>query len=406
MEYVLMSRDIDVLRFRMNRFEEVVNLAKLVRIVLSDITILDDELLPLTLIPTEKGLRSWLLERKIPNNRAYVNTLLDAIADTDNPFRYLDITYGLSLNDTYWVRPATECISWANINLYDNPFSDVVASIAFTGEQSHIKGIVTTPEFTTNGMLKKCWHREGSEIFLYKGATPRYANGGLESLIEVYASQIADVMGLPHVPYKMAEFHGQQVCACPLFTSESIGYLPLSGLIDSDMTRDELILYEKQYDIASLYGIREFANMMVFDALIYNTDRHLNNFGVLVHNESNTILGAAPLFDHGNSLLYNLTDEEFFEVVSINTKNSQNRYREIHPLIGRSFWGLDFDTQAKLYLHDSHRAMLQRLLHFTFHRISSELITDTKLDALEQHIQQRALYFIELLNEKHINFAI
>lgn len=106
MEYVLMSRDVDVLRFRMNRFEEVVNLAKLVRIVLSDITILDDELLPLTLIPTEKGLRSWLLERKIPNNRAYVNTLLDAIADTDNPFRYLDITYGLSLNDTYWVRPA------------------------------------------------------------------------------------------------------------------------------------------------------------------------------------------------------------------------------------------------------------------------------------------------------------
>ena len=69
-----------------------------------------------------------------------------------------------------------------------------------------------------------------------------------------------------------------------------------------------------QHDIASLYGIIPFSDMMVFDALIHNTDRHLNNFGVLVDNESNRILGPAPLFDHGNSLFYNITNDEYTDL--------------------------------------------------------------------------------------------
>ena len=56
-----------------------------------------------------------------------------------------------------------------------------------------------------------------------------------------------------------------------------------------------------------------------------------------------------------------------------------------------SFWGLSFDTLAKLYLHDSHRAMLTPLLGFKFNRIPSDILTDTKLDILESYIQQRRL---------------
>ena len=55
-------------------------------------------------------------------------------------------------------------------------------------------------------MLRKCWHRENDVIHLYKGSTPRYANGGVEALSEVYASQIAATMGLKHVEYKLTTF--------------------------------------------------------------------------------------------------------------------------------------------------------------------------------------------------------
>lgn len=390
MDYILLNKDVPVLQFRIERHEEIVNLTTLVHMNITDLTIIDNVALPLNMQPTVKGLKNWLLQRKVPNNRTFVESLLDAISDTENPYRYLDVTYGLSLNDTFWVKPMSSSVSWSDVNLYNNPFSEIVAGIAFTGEDSHIKGIVTTPEYTTNGMLRKCWHRENDVIYLYKGSTPRYANGGLEALSEVYASQIAAAMGLAHVEYKLTTFHDQLVSACPLFTSEQIGYMPISGLLDEAMSRDELMLYDKQYDIASLYGIMPFSDMMVFDALIHNTDRHLNNFGVLINNKSNRILGPAPLFDHGNSLFYNITDDE---------------YSDLNAIKDISFWGLSFDTLAKLYLHDSHRSMLTPLLDFTFNRLPSDILTDKKLDLLESYIQQRAAYFIDLLDGEYINFT-
>ena len=42
--------------------------------------------------------------------------------------------------------------------------------------------------------------------------------------------------------------------------------------------------------------------MLVFDALIYNEDRHFGNFGVLRDNHSGKIIAPAPVFDNGLSL--------------------------------------------------------------------------------------------------------
>ena len=43
-------------------------------------------------------------------------------------------------------------------------------------------------------------------------------------------------------------------------------------------------------------------DMLVFDAIICNTDRHFGNFGFLVDNKTNMIIAPAPRFDHSNSL--------------------------------------------------------------------------------------------------------
>jgi hypothetical protein len=39
-------------------------------------------------------------------------------------------------------------------------------------------------------------------------------------------------------------------------------------------------------------------DMLVFDALIYNTDRHYGNFGVLRDNSDGKIIAPAPIFDN------------------------------------------------------------------------------------------------------------
>jgi hypothetical protein len=49
---------------------------------------------------------------------------------------------------------------------------------------------------------------------------------------------------------------------------------------------------------------------MLFDALILNTDRHLGNFGMLIDNESQKLIKAAPIFDNGLSFLNFIVQEK------------------------------------------------------------------------------------------------
>ena len=55
--------------------------------------------------------------------------------------------------------------------------------------------------------------------------------------------------------------------------------------------------------ITKIYGKEKIEDLMLFDSLIYNTDRHLGNLGMLVDNNTREILKPAPIFDNGNSIL-------------------------------------------------------------------------------------------------------
>ena len=48
-------------------------------------------------------------------------------------------------------------------------------------------------------------------------------------------------------------------------------------------------------------GQKFYEDMMAFDFLIGNIDRHFGNFGFLIDNHTGNILGTAPFFDHGKS---------------------------------------------------------------------------------------------------------
>ena len=135
-------------------------------------------------------------------------------------------------------------------------------------------------------MLAKCWRRREGQVELFKGGTEGAANTGFEPYSEYYASQIAEALGLDHVKYELEQFKGRLCSTCPLFTSEKIGFVPAGRLV----TRDEALQDPR------------FADVFFFDAIIFNTDRHLGNFGYLINNDTNEIVGAAPIFDNGYGL--------------------------------------------------------------------------------------------------------
>lgn len=55
----------------------------------------------------------------------------------------------------------------------------------------------------------------------------------------------------------------------------------------------------------------QIKSMLVFDAVIYNEDRHFDNFGVLRDNYSGAVIGAAPIFVNGLSLFNFAMPEDF-----------------------------------------------------------------------------------------------
>lgn len=246
------------------------------------------------------SLLSWIKHRSIPKNRAYVNNLLNIMGLSIN--RPLDIickSKGLSLNDNYWIVEEGYDGSFKDNNLYDNHFSRVLSEIAFTGDGSSRNLITSSPEYTTNGMLPKCWRRVNGTVYLYKGATSGFSNTGYEPYSEYYAYQIAEKLGIKAVEYNLSKWKGNLCSTCKLFTGKDESYIPVGRLITSGGYETAKKYYE---ELGGEY-LDSFKEMIVFDAIISNTDRHFGNFGFLVDNKTNKIMKPAPLFDHGNSLL-------------------------------------------------------------------------------------------------------
>ena len=62
-------------------------------------------------------LLAWINQRKAPKNRQFVNQIMNAIEDSRNPLKYVDISHALSLNDAYWITNDDIPAKWQEFNL-------------------------------------------------------------------------------------------------------------------------------------------------------------------------------------------------------------------------------------------------------------------------------------------------
>ena len=182
---------------------------------------------------SDAGLLKWLQRRVIPKNRAYVAEILKTFGLSVNDTKgIIDVCKGLSLNDSFWVVPHGFAGTFAQYNLYENRFSEILSLVAYTGIGQSDAAFTTSPELTTNGMLPKGWRFiEGDGIYLYKGGTSGAANTGNEPYSEFYASQIAEVMGLHAVRYELENWKGILASRCKLFTDIDTAYIPIDRIV-------------------------------------------------------------------------------------------------------------------------------------------------------------------------------
>ncbi len=341
------------------------------------------DLFPLDLELTNDGLAKWLKHRTIPKNRAYVHNFLSKCGlNINRPMTIIKVSKGLSLNDCYWVVEEGFEGTYDKYNLYDNRFSQVLALIAFTGYGSSIRtSLASCPEFTTNGMLPKCWRRKDGKILLYKGGTSGASNTGNEPYSEYYAAQVAKVLGVNAIEYGLSQWKGELCSTCELFTSKEYSFLPVGRVVTSGGMKAVREYYEK----LGQSFVDALNDMLVLDAIIMNTDRHFGNFGFIVDNKTNKIVAPAPLFDHGNALL-NFAGRDDLE----NEKVLNEYTNTLVPCVYDDFIGT-----AKKVLTQKHREGLRKLLEFKFKKNSRYNLPDKRLKMLEKMIQTRAKSLLE-----------
>lgn len=341
------------------------------------------DLFPLDLELTEEGIAKWLKHRTIPKNRAYVHNFLSKCGlNINRPMTIIKVSKGLSLNDCYWVVEEGFEGPYDKFNLYDNRFSQVLALIAFTGYGSSIRtSLDSCPEFTTNGMLPKCWRRKDGKIMLYKGGTSGASNTGNEPYSEYYAAQVAKVLGVNAIEYGLSKWKGELCSTCELFTSKEYSFLPVGRVVTSGGMKAVREYYEK----LGQSFVDALNDMLVLDAIIMNTDRHFGNFGFIVDNKTNKIVAPAPLFDHGNALL-NFAGRDDLE----SEKALAEYANTLVPCVYDDFIGT-----AKKVLTNRHCEGLRKLLEFKFKKNSRYNLPDKRLKLLEKMIQTRAKSLLE-----------
>lgn len=176
------------------------------------------------------------------------------------------------------------------------------------------------------GSKTKFWIRRGEDRWLFKLARP---NTG-EDWAEKVASEIAKRLVIETAQVELAEFEGQRGCLCQSFLKADDSWTLIHGnevlarLGDYDRFKKQqqsdhtfanivrALAHLKPFpeDVVRDYVLPRLAQYVVFDALIGNTDRHHENWGLLwseLPSLPDVGLEVAPTFDHASSLGRELT---------------------------------------------------------------------------------------------------
>ena len=340
-----------------------------------------NHLMPLDMEYTGEGILKWLERRVIPRNRTFVDQILKTLGLSHNDTKgIIDVCKGLSLNDSYWIVPEGFEGTFEQYNLYDNRFSEMLALVAYTGAGQTKQVFTTSPELTTNGMLPKAWRFiEEDGIYLYKGGTSGASNAGREPFCEYYASQIAEVMGLNAVHYDLENWKGITASKCKLFTDKDTSFVPIGRIVKAGGIQKCLDYYDKMGKDFS----EQIRSMLVFDALIYNEDRHFGNFGILRDNHTGKIVAPAPIFDNGSSL-FCFAGREDIPNLEEYAKTRTNPYY------------ISFEEVCAAVMGTKQKEQLRRMIGFKFTRHPKLNLPEEHLIAVERVLESRVRELLEI----------
>lgn len=331
-------------------------------------------------------IKYFILNKLIPKNRANLECFLSAVnIELDDFKAILDYSKGLSIIDAYWIT-RDDGLRYEDFNLFDNDISNELSLSIFNGTKVKVNNTVLSPEFTTNGAIPKCWIKKDDGYYLYKSSTAYlgFANTGNEPYSEYYSCQLLKELGIPYIDYDLEIYQDEIVSVCKIFTSKDKAYVPIHLVSNIDDI-------DKAYKWCLEHNLEEaFGDMILFDALIYNHDRHLGNFGVIKDNHTGDILGMAPIFDNGAGLLAYTSLSKFKDLAIF-----EDYYKNNNDFNMSNYW-IDFRDLVKKYCTNKQLDKLKKLDNFKFTKHPRYNLLEGRLEYLNILIDYRIKELISL----------
>lgn len=248
-----------------------------------------------TLLNNMNNFNHWCASRVLSLDRQYAKEILNSIgmaqAMTDRDRAKISLSYHcVSLTDIYWVKKSDEEISYEKINIFDNSLNEAVVQLSLRGKPMTVTNQELAQDLSTRGCFPKAWIRRGKDFILLK-------DGGSEVVRkELLASRLCQCFDFRQVNYKEGFYDGQQVTESRIITSKQFSIVSKMAFEIYALNHELNVLEEcLRIDKETYYG------MNILDYLVGNIDRHPENWGLLVDNQTNEYISLYPIMDLNQS---------------------------------------------------------------------------------------------------------
>lgn len=279
----------------------------------------------------------WWKDRAVPRTRQGARSALKRLGYPTTGHMLVD-NLALSLTDCYWIKPFKADISWSDVSLFINPFVDYFGEItinsnADVGRRSRFSLA------TSQGEVRKKWviRTDGTRAMV-KG---NWADTYQQSINEAFASLMHRLQGvMPYTEYELLPLETKDDkdglgCICNLFTNEETEFVSAWEVLCNAKKRGSDSYYSHfrkqclRHGMDEEYFERFMSYEILIDILITNTDRHMNNIGILRDPVTLKWKGFAPIYDNGNSMFFRLGDLRHVQFDEIKISSFLNREQKM-----------------------------------------------------------------------------